>query len=633
MRFTDNELRQFSQEYLKRLPEERIFSLCCEFLQDLKDTRDRCNSNSSNSSVPPSKDKPWERDLAEKKKSEKKTSTSKSNDDEDIDNDNLNDNNGENNDHPDMITEPNDSQPSPEGQESSPIQNPKTKPKPGKQQGAKGFGRSQKLTITETVYHKPSECHGCGCKKCENHEFEATGAFYVLDLEPPNPEQIGLRFSYVKHIIGMSPCDDEDCKFITEIKPKTATKSKDGLIHPGERGLIGPMFLALLMFFKYKMNMTIGKTREFLSLWLGILLSDGCISKALIEGGLAARSMEPQILELLRTAGLLHLDETTWKLHKVTRWCWIATGEYIAYYAVGPRTVEMAESILGNYTGWIMADGYKVYRRYEKRLRCWPHIDRKAQGLIDSCDKDANTFGEFVLEAFRFLRNGVYKMRQMEGDALEKERAHCEDVKTVLLIESLKGQETTQNEKTRQLKVEILNDTKAIFAAIQHPNLPISNNRAEQGLRWVVIMRNISHGSKTVQGAEGMAAFASLMTTLYLRKENEWLVPKKQQNNQEEQIANEHQNKTTNVQKSVVLKAIEGLKAVEANPGIERPLKTPVEEDFEPVTRSYAEKDKSQYHVDSCKEKTAKMWIWSFIALVVSKFRSGSSPPPFPEPS
>lgn len=76
------------------------------------------------------------------------------------------------------------------------------------------------------------------------------------------------------------------------------------------------------------------------------------------------------------------MDETSWKLHKVTRYCWIAVGHGVVYYEIGPRTTEMAKKILGDFKGTLGTDGYGAYRWYKDRVRCWPHIERKAKVLI-----------------------------------------------------------------------------------------------------------------------------------------------------------------------------------------------------------------------------------------------------------
>ena len=118
-----------------------------------------------------------------------------------------------------------------------------------------------------------------------------------------------------------------------------------------------------------RLHLTISKTQELLHYWFGISLSKGSISKALLEAGRAASCLEPEIIAALRVSGLLHVDETSWKEHKIQRWLWVAVGHQAVYFCVGPRNLEMAQKIIGDFKGILMTDGYKAYRWYKECLK------------------------------------------------------------------------------------------------------------------------------------------------------------------------------------------------------------------------------------------------------------------------
>ena len=93
-------------------------------------------------------------------------------------------------------------------------------------------------------------------------------------------------------------------------------------------------------------------------------------------------------------SGLLHADETTHKEHGQALWLWVFVSASTVLFYIGHRTKEMVENLLGEgYAGWLMSDGYKVYRAYRHRLRCWAHLQRKAKGLEESFDGAARGFG------------------------------------------------------------------------------------------------------------------------------------------------------------------------------------------------------------------------------------------------
>lgn len=61
MKFTKIEIKQLTPDYIERLNKEQLANLCKGVVADLVEAHDRLNTNSSNSSKPPSTRAPWER--------------------------------------------------------------------------------------------------------------------------------------------------------------------------------------------------------------------------------------------------------------------------------------------------------------------------------------------------------------------------------------------------------------------------------------------------------------------------------------------------------------------------------------------------------------------------------------------
>lgn len=526
MHFERSDLQQLTLEYISNLPSERLVTLCDQLRQDLMTARDRLNQNPSNSSRPSSTLAPWDRqsknkdfeddeNIAEIAADPDSSSKSESNAD------------GEN---PDTLTssleDSNDQQNTDESQkrdESQKVGNSEKngkgkKRKPGKQLGSQGFGRTQKLLVTQEIQLKPQCCKGCTKKFEADAKFQATGGYCSIDISLPEPGKIGLSGSYTKYIFGTIVCD---CGYETTSTPYRVDKETGWTVEMGEWRLIGPMLLSFIVFAKLRLHLTISKTKELLECWFGISLSKGSISKALLEAGRAASSLEPEIIAALRASGILHVDETSWKEHKVCRWLWVAVGEQVVYFCVGPRTLEMAQKIIGDFKGLLMTDGYNAYRWYSNRGRCWSHLKRKGKALEESCDKDANTFGCYVMKAFTLMQDSVYKMRKMQLEDRSEEIAASDIIRIELLMECLKHSDA-KNEKVRAFSGEVLNDNQAIFRVLKEPDFPLTNNAAERTLRPLVILRKISYGSKTNEGSRSIAMLASATETVRLRGHAVW---------------------------------------------------------------------------------------------------------------
>ena len=59
MHLSRNELREIDEPLIRSLCHEDVTELCLLILEDLKETQERLNQNSQNSSLSPSSDYPW----------------------------------------------------------------------------------------------------------------------------------------------------------------------------------------------------------------------------------------------------------------------------------------------------------------------------------------------------------------------------------------------------------------------------------------------------------------------------------------------------------------------------------------------------------------------------------------------
>ena len=155
-----------------------------------------------------------------------------------------------------------------------------------------------------------------------------------------------------------------------------------------------------------------------------------------------------------------------------------------------------------------------LHREYSHRLRCWAHLIRKARALAESFTPDIQSYGVALLETFDFLIDKVYQAR--EGPPQDLRPLLADDLSWLkALCEKMAN---SPIEKAAQLGRGFLNDWKAIFQVLAHPELPLTNHFAERLLRHWVILRRITYGTRTPQGSLALATFASIIETCRLRK-------------------------------------------------------------------------------------------------------------------
>ena len=483
MHLSDHDLKQIDSEYLSKLTPEQLLKLSEKVIDDLRVARDRLNQSASNSSRPPSSQAPWEQ-IAKREEEGK-----------------LEDGG-----------EPAATASKQEEKATRPQKSSESKRKPGKQSGAKGAGRRLEMRVTDELWHKAEECRGCGKRFEEETPFEATAGKYVLDVDKRDG---GLEVTHVKHVYGKRLCS---CGHVTQTMPMSCPAEEGWEVALSEEHLVGPMLCSLLICLSMRMRLSRRRIQELLAEWLSISLSTGCINQCITEGGRAMAPLEEELIEAVQQSGLVFADETGWKENGRLVWLWVLKTATVTLYLIGRRSWDVIADLMEHFAGWLMSDGYGQYRNYSKRLRCLAHLIRKARGLEESCHPEAAEFGEKILQLLSHVIKGIYSARS-DPDL---------ELRTHFASELEQFQELCEQHrhhshlKTQQLAREFLNDWAAIWAVLDHPELPITNNEAERALRHWVISRKLSNGTRNPQGSRAFTLLASVIDTCRQRDVSPW---------------------------------------------------------------------------------------------------------------
>jgi transposase len=513
MKLSDYDLRQIDEERISNLSETAVKSLSITLLNDLKEARERLNQNSKNSSMPPSSEAPWDK-------------TSKYSDEE-KDDESLDDSKAlakaiqtdtgllKNACPPDEVN-PSSNSKSIAATVTPPKTTQESPRKAGKQPGAQGFGREQKITIHHYEHHHPDQCALCNHDSDPEHNSVAYTAFDTLTLEWGDLIQPGVKVINTRHTYYEDVCL---CGHVTRAEPFRAPP--DSLLPDVELSqwrLIGSSLAALIVCLGLRLRLSRPRIREFLHDWLGITLSVGSINKAIHESGRAAMPLENELLDEVINSKLLHVDETPWKQKGDLLWLWVFVSSSVVFFSIASRSAALINNVLGSraYKGWLMSDGYRVYRQFLKRIRCWAHLVRKARGLTEAYDKESQAFGQETLDFLNSLMEAIKIARETPPDKPLSE-IYQEQLDSYRLV--CEKMQSSLHKKTHALAVEMLNDWDVIFTILDHPHLPLTNNEAERALRHWVILRRISYGTRTEQGSRIFAILASVIETCRIRQQ------------------------------------------------------------------------------------------------------------------
>jgi len=503
MTLTDHDLRQITTENLQSLNHEQLTALSLKMLTDLKEARERLNQNAGNSSRPPSSEAPW---------GSSPTDTDDGSESGALDN----------------ADAPTDDSEDPEAEEKTSNTNheersPSPPGRPGKPNGAPGFGRTQVLPVDHVASFYPTHCARCGQELTTSEITTSayTGA-YSIDIVPPDSGLAGMVVVQTKNIYYETGCG---CGHITRYQPYSSGVDEHWNVAISERHLVGPLLVAMICCLSLRMRLSRPRIQEFMQDWLHLDLSTGVINQCVHEAGRAVAPVEEEIITAVQQSGLLHADETSWKESGQPLWLWVLLCATATLYITGRRTRRTIQRILfnGEFKGWLMSDGYHVYRDYDRRLRCLTHLQRKGQGLKESLDPNAMQFGATVVQFLKQVAEIVYQARDgTEPPQVEiLFRQHIDELEK--FWDACDHHGDSAHKKTRELAREFMYDWDAILAVLDYPLMPLTNNDAERALRHWVIYRKISYGTRNRQGSRVFCLLSSIIDTCRQRQSSPWI--------------------------------------------------------------------------------------------------------------
>jgi len=366
--------------------------------------------------------------------------------------------------------------------------------------------------VTGEQKHAPVVCAACDKTFPEETPFRAYTGRYEVEIVTPS-SGTGIEVTHIKHIYGECLCD---CGHWSSAEPGRCGPEEGWKVELTEWHMAGPKLVALICSLSKRMRMSRARIQEFLRDWLGVYFCVATINQCIHEAGRAVEPVVEEILAAVCDSELLHIDETSWAENGCPLWLWVFTCKFATLFVVGKRTRELLDRVLDNFNGWLMSDGYGAYRHYDWRLRCLAHLLRKARGLEESLDQEAHRFGKEALQVLETLMEAVYKAREgPPGQDLSILHEEFLDKFWVCHWDS-------EHKKTRALAREFIYDWDAIWAVLEDPWLPLTNNEAERALRQWVIARRISYGTRTPQGSRVFALLASVIETCRQRGVSPW---------------------------------------------------------------------------------------------------------------
>ena len=266
-------------------------------------------------------------------------------------------------------------------------------------------------------------------------------------------------------------------------------------------GLIGPRLSALIAWLKGVGHCSFSTTGRFCRDVLRLGLSRGQLAKVVGKAGAAMAPAYEKLAARLPEEPCLNVDETGHKENGDALWTWVFRARLYTVFKIDPsRGSEVLIDTLGReFAGVLGCDYFSAYRKYmgdfDVLLQfCLAHLIRDVKFLVDLPDPVTAAYGRRLLEELRRLFHVIHRRETMEAARFRRALERARD--RVLKV----GKGPPPRIEARNLADRFRRHGAAYFRFITTPGIEPTNNLAEQAIRFVVIDRCVTQGTRGPRG-------------------------------------------------------------------------------------------------------------------------------------
>jgi len=266
-------------------------------------------------------------------------------------------------------------------------------------------------------------------------------------------------------------------------------------------GLLGPKLTALVGYLKGVCHASFSTIRKFFRDVLHIDISRGQLAKVLQKATAAMAGAYAHLQALLPREEHLNVDETGHKEHGQPWWTWCFRADLYTLFKIDhSRGSDVLVEVLGKeFDGVLGCDYFSAYRKFMGDFDvavqfCLAHLIRDVKFLTDLPDPATAVYGQRVLAGLRQLFHVIHQRETMPPARFQRalERARDAVFKA--------GRRAPQRSEAQNIAERFRQHGQAYFRFITTPGLEPTNNLAEQAMRFVVIDRLVTQGTRSEKG-------------------------------------------------------------------------------------------------------------------------------------
>ena len=279
---------------------------------------------------------------------------------------------------------------------------------------------------------------------------------------------------------------------------------------PGEgeilRSKIGPRLRAMSLYLRHDIGISLRKVPRAIADLFSVRFTPAALIGFEKRVSTAAEPVAEDIRKKIAASdGAVNADETYWVLDGERAYFWLhATQRDIHFHFDTSRAGEVSRDLLGeDFAGTLVTDCYSAYDAHgaKAKQKCLSHLVRTARDWqkLTAANSSAHQFLEaiktWVQRGCEFHRRRSRLSPQQQADEQTWLRTELERLQSC----------PAEHEKAATLQERIRRYADCWLVFLDDSRVPPTNNHAERCLRPLVVLRKITFGHRTRQGAERMA--------------------------------------------------------------------------------------------------------------------------------
>jgi len=267
-------------------------------------------------------------------------------------------------------------------------------------------------------------------------------------------------------------------------------------------GLVGPSLTTLIAYLKGACHASFSTIRKFLRDVVGVTISRGQLATIVGKVSQALERPYQELLDDLPGAARLNVDETGHKQNGQRQWTWCFRAALYTLFKIDPtRSGDVLLEVLGaEFNGVLGCDYFSSYRRYQRECGvllqfCLAHLIRDVKFLTTLPDARDRAYGERLREALRQLFAVIHRREELSAKVFQ---GRLEAARTAVLQCGTRDVPETRASRNLAKRFEV--HGASYFRFITTPGVEPTNNLAEQAIRFVVLDRLVTQGTRSEAG-------------------------------------------------------------------------------------------------------------------------------------